>query len=94
MRRILRAGEAARRAGYRVTAPPDAEADQWVWCLKVGDDEDGSPTHRSVWLPRKASEDWQHARFGPFSPMEERERAIDRQVGHEESADTSEPDID
>ena len=68
VRRILRAGEAARRAGYRVTAPPDAEADHWLSCIEAGEDEDGHPVHRTVWLSRKVAEDWQHARFGPFKP--------------------------
>lgn len=88
MQRIHRAREAARLAGYRITAPPDAEADQWLYCVEVGYDDDGSPVQESVWLPRKATEDWQYARFGPFSPLEERQRAMDRQNGCKEDAGT------
>ena len=66
LRRILHAGEALRHAGYRVTAPPDATADQWVCIIEAGETEEGHPVHRTIWIPRKAAEDWQHARFGPI----------------------------
>jgi len=66
--RIRRAAEALRRAGYRTTPSPDAEADRWVFVVEAGETEDGCPCHRLLWLPREPAEDWQRARFGPCEP--------------------------
>jgi hypothetical protein len=65
LRCIRQATEASRRAGYRTTPPPNAEAGQWVCSVQAGEDEDDRPVHRLIWSPRKEAEDWQRARFGP-----------------------------
>lgn len=66
--RIRRATEALHRAGRRTVPPPQTEADDWVLVFEVGDTEDGLPCSRPLWLPRKQSDDYQRARFGPCEP--------------------------
>ena len=82
--RIRYAREAVRRAGYRAIPPPDAEADLWTLVFEVGETEDGHSCHRPLWFPRKQSEDWQRARFGPCEPPHAGSRDAGKHSGQEE----------
>ncbi len=84
LHRIRTASAGLSRAGYRITAPPDTEADRWICFVQTGEDEDGHPVHRMIWHPRKEAKDWQHARFGPFTSSLEDAAEHDPVSGHDE----------